>query len=184
MINIKELPEVLSKKEIKRIINVTKNYKHKALICLIYSSGLRVSEVIRLKLKHIDSDRKMVYIKDAKGKKDRYSILSKRAIALLRRYVKKYEPQKWLFPGQKENKHLTERSLQKVVKKASKKAKIKKDVSVHTLRHSFATHLHENGVDIRYIQKLLGHKSSKTTEIYTHVSKFDINNIKSPLDNL
>lgn len=181
---VKRLPKVLSRKEVKRIINSIINLKHKALICTIYSSGLRVSEVVRLKKKDIDGDRKMIFIRKAKGKKDRYSILSEKALYILREYVKKYRPEKWLFPGAKENNHLSERSVQKVFKKACRKAKITKDASVHTLRHAFATHLHENGVDIRYIQKLLGHKSSKTTEIYTHISKFDIEHINSPLDNL
>lgn len=180
----KKLPIVLSRNEIDRIIDAIKNYKHKAIICLVYSSGLRVSEVVRLKTKHIDSDRKMLFIKGAKGKKDRYSILSKKALVILRNYVQRYRPKKWLFPGQKEGNHLSERSVQKIFEKTCKKAKINKDATVHTLRHSFAIHLHENGVDIRYIQELLGHKSSKTTEIYTHVSKFDIGKIDSPFDDL
>lgn len=179
---MKNLPVVLSRNEVKKIISVLINFKHKTILTFVYSAGLRVSEVVRLKPEHIDINRKLIYVKKAKGKKDRYTLLSQKAIKMYNLYMKKYKPEKWLFPGRNKYNHLTERSVQNIFKNACKKAKIKKDVKVHTLRHSFATHLHENGVDIRYIQLLLGHKSTKTTEIYTHVSKFDIENINSPLD--
>ncbi len=143
-----------------------------------------MSEVVRLKCEDIDSDRMLIRVREGKGKKDRYTLLSETCLKQLRKYYKKYLPGKWLFPGQKKSRHLTERSVQRIFKKASRKAKIKKDVSVHVLRHSFATHLLEAGTDLRYIQELLGHKSSKTTEIYTHVSKKDISNIVNPLDEL
>ena len=126
----------------------------------------------------------LIHVKQSKGYKDRYTILSEKALKVLIKYYKKYKPDKWLFPGLRKDKHLSVRSAQKIFKKACKKANIKKDVSIHSLRHSFATHLLEEGTDIRYIQELLGHKNTKTTERYTHVSKTKINNIKSPLDNI
>jgi site-specific recombinase XerD len=150
----------------------------------IYSSGLRVSEVVRLRIKDIDSRRMTIGVKQAKGRKDRITILSNTGLDVLRSYVKKYRPEEWLFPGQDESKHLAERTVQRIFENACKTAKINKDVSVHSLRHSFATHLLEGGTDLRYIQELLGHSSSKTTEIYTHVSTKSIGKIQSPLDRL
>ena len=126
----------------------------------------------------------LIHINQGKGRKDRYSILSKVALEVLFSYVKKYKPTDWLFPGGDGNSHLTERSVQRIFEKAAKKANIKKNVSVHTLRHSFATHLLEGGTDLRYIQELLGHSNSKTTEIYTHVSNKDFKRIQSPLDTI
>jgi len=123
-------------------------------------------------------------VKGAKGRKDRYTILSDVALAILKQYFGMYKLQKWLFPGSKSERHISTRTVQTIFKQAKEKADIKKDVSVHCLRHSFATHLLESGVDLRYIQELLGHKSSKTTEIYTHVSNKNLRKIKSPLDNL
>ena len=151
---------------------------------LTYSGGLRLGEVVRLKVGDIDSDRNLIHIRQAKGRKDRYTLLSKVALEALRAYYRKYQPQTWLFPGAKPGRHLHERSVQKVFDRAQEKAGIRKDVSTHTLRHSFATHLLESGTDLRYIQELLGHKSSKTTEIYTHVSEKNIGQIQSPLDAL
>jgi len=178
----KKLPDVLSKNEVIKILNSLKNKKHRALLFLTYSAGLRVSEVVNLKLKDIDSERMLVHIRKAKGSKDRYSLLSKLALKELRNYAKDQKLKDWLFPGRKEGKHLSTRSAQKIFKRACKMANIKKEVSIHSLRHSFATHLLENGTDLRYIQELLGHSSSKTTEIYTHVTKKDFLNITSPLD--
>ena len=132
----------------------------------------------------IDVKRKLIHVKGAKGRKDRYTILSDVALETLDIYLKSYQPKKWLFAGTKKTRHLSTRSVQKIFDSAVKSAGITKDVSVHTLRHSFATHLLESGVDLRYIQELLGHKSSKTTEIYTHVSTRDLGKIRSPLDNL
>jgi site-specific recombinase XerD len=180
----KKLPVVLSQKEVFNILNSINNYKHRAILFLTYSAGLRVSEVVALKVDNIDSDRMLVRVRQGKGRKDRYSILSEAALKVLREYVKRYDLDKWLFPGGKKGKALTTRSVQRVFKKACRNANIKKDVSIHSLRHSFATHLLEKGVDLRYIQELLGHKNSKTTEIYTHVSKKKIKNIRSPLDDL
>jgi len=151
---------------------------------LIYSAGLRVSEVVKLRPEDIDSDRKLIFIKGDKGRKDRYSILSDVVLDTLRQYYKEYRPNKWLFEGEIKEKHITIRTVQRIFESARHKSNIKKDVGIHSLRHSFATHLLESGVDLRYIQELLGHKSSKTTEIYTHVSNKFLGSITSPLDNL
>ena len=142
------------------------------------------SEVAKLKIADIDGERKMLHIKASKGRKDRYSLLSETALQILRDYWRQYQPRDWLFPGAKPNSHIHPRSIQKIFSNARRKAGIRKEVSVHSLRHSFATHLLEDGTDIRYIQELLGHKKSETTEIYTHVSTRDISRIQSPLDKL
>jgi integrase/recombinase XerD len=180
----KKLPEVLSQKDVLRILNNVSNIKHKALLYLIYSAGLRVGEVVRLRIIDIDSTRMLVHIVQGKGRKDRYTVLSQTALEVLREYVKKCRPEKWLFQGADPSRHITERTVQKIFEKTKDKAGIQKKVSVHTLRHSFATHLLEGGVDLRYIQELLGHQSSKTTEIYTHVTEKSIKNILSPLDKI
>ena len=151
---------------------------------LMYSAGLRVSEVVKLKPEDIDMRRKLIHIRGAKGRKDRYTMLSEVALKTFKEYLEKYKPEKWLFPGQRKNKHISTRTAQAIFEKARDKAGIKKDATVHSLRHSFATHLLESGVDLRYIQELLGHKSSKTTEIYTHVSTKNLSKITSPLDML
>ena len=161
-----KLPQVLSQRETIELLNAIDNIKHRAILFLVYSAGLRVGEVVRLKITDIDSDRMLIHIVQGKGRKDRYSILSEVALGALRIYVRKYKPDYWLFPGADADKFLTERSVQKVFENARFKAGIKKEVTVHSLRHSFATHLLEGGVDLRYIQELLGHQSSKTTEIY------------------
>lgn len=139
---------------------------------------------MRLKVNDIDSDRMLIHIVQGKGRKDRYSVLSEVALEELRTYVRKYKPDNWLFPGAEVDRFLTERSVQKVFENAKIKSGIQKKVTVHSLRHSFATHLLEGGVDLRYIQELLGHQSSKTTEIYTHVTEKGIKNIESPLDRI
>ena len=177
-----KLPNILSKDEVLRILNASANLKHKTLLFIVYSAGLRVSEVVRLKPSDIDSDRMLIFVRNSKGYKDRYTTLSKVALDQLRIYISKYHPEPWLFPGQDENYHLSERSAQRIFEIACKKANITKKVSIHCLRHSFATHLLEGGVDLRYIQELLGHSSSKTTERYTHVTEKSISNIESPLD--
>ncbi|KUO62513.1 MAG: hypothetical protein APF84_01825 [Gracilibacter sp. BRH_c7a] len=179
-----KLPDILSQTEIVKIFNSVRNIKHRSILFVTYSAGLRVSEVICLKVKDIDKDRMLIHIRQAKGRKDRYSILSESTLKILREYVKVYKIKDWLFPGEKQENHISERTVQNIFKVACSKAQIKKDVSVHSLRHSFATHLLEAGTDLRYIQELLGHKNSKTTEIYTHVSKKDIAKIRSPLDSL
>lgn len=177
------LPTVLSKKEVKTILRVIKNLKHKAIICTIYGLGLRISEVLELKIIDIDSERMLVTIKNSKGNKDRVIMLPKRLLQILREYFKQYKPSTYLFEGQKGGKY-TASSVRKFFNKAKAGAKIEKKATIHTLRHSFATHLLENGTDIRLIQKLLGHKNIATTLIYTHISKSTIQNIESPLDTL
>lgn len=178
-----KLPIVLSVEEIQAMIKVTTNLKHKTMIMLCYSAGLRISELLNLKVTDVDSNRMQVRIKSAKGKKDRYSLLSEKLLPLLRTYYKEYQPKEFLFEGGNGGQY-SERSMQTVVKEALYKANIKKYATVHTLRHSFATHLLEGGTDLRYIQNLLGHGSSKTTEVYTHVTSKALSGIKSPLDNL
>jgi site-specific recombinase XerD len=179
----KKLPQVLSEEEVTRILKQIKNLKHKSIIYLIYSAGLRLTEVVHLRIEDIHSDRKQIFIRSAKGNKDRYGILSDTVIDLLRKYYKKYKPQYWLFEG-RPGEQFSRRKIQRILKNAVDKAGVKKTATVHTLRHSFATHLLEHGTDLRYIQELLGHKSSKTTEIYTHVTKAAKKKIVSPLDNL
>lgn len=179
----KYLPEVLSEEEIVQILNATDNLKHKAIFMTIYSAGLRVSELTHLKIKDIDSNRMQIRVEQAKGKKDRYTLLGHTTLEVLRKYVKEYKPKEWLFEGAKGEQYSTS-SIQANLKIAVKKAGIKKRITVHTLRHSFATHLLEAGTDIRYIQSLLGHSSGKTTEIYTHITTRGFEQIKSPLDKL
>lgn len=179
-----KLPNVLSKEEIKQILEAHSNIKHKTMLSLIYSCGLRCGELIALKPENIDSKRNLINIKLAKGKKDRIVPLSSKILTILREYYQRYKPETWLFEGQTAGTPYDERSLQQVLKQALKKTGIKKPVTLHWLRHSYATHLLESGTDLRYIQELLGHKSSKTTEIYTHVSTKSIQNITSPFDNL
>jgi integrase/recombinase XerD len=181
--NPKQLPKVLSEKEIAQIINALDNVKHKCMMSLIYSAGLRRSELLNMRIKDIDSKRMVVYINQAKGKKDRIAPLSETILQLLRVYFKEYKPKDYLFEGQSGDIY-NERSLALVLKRACNLAGIKKDVNLHMLRHSYATHLLENGTDLRYIQELLGHSSSRTTEIYTHVSNRAISKITSPLDKL
>ena len=180
----KKLPVVLSKEKVKRILDVTTNIKHKAILMLMYSGGLRVGEIVRLKLENIDHERSLIHIKGSKGRKDRYTIFVKSVLVVLRKYCDQYRPEKWLFEGAKQGKHILTRTVQAIFKHVCEKTGIKKEVSAHSLRHSFATHLLKSGVDLRYIQEILGHKSSKTTEIYTHVSKASIASIKSPLDTI
>ena len=141
---------------------------------LLYSAGLRVGEVVKLRVEDIDVKRKLIRIRSGKGRKDRYTIFSEVALNTFKEYVKKYKPEKWLFPGQRKDRHITTRTVQKIFENVCRKAGVKKAVTVHSLRHSFATHLLESGVDLRYIQELLGHKSSKMTEIYTHVAMKDL----------
>jgi integrase/recombinase XerD len=180
----KTLPIVLNTEEVKHILALTTNLKHKAILMLIYSAGLRISEAINLKIKDIDSQRMQIRVEQSKGKKDRYTLLSVKALTILRDYFKAYRPKEWLFEGMEAGNQYSTRSIQQIFKESVVRAGIKKDVSVHTLRHSFATHLLENGTDIRYIQSLLGHESSKTTEVYTHITTKGFDQIKSPLDNL
>lgn len=180
----RKLPEVLSKEEVHRIITSTTNIKHRCILTMIYASGLRIGELLKLKPADIDLDRKVVFCKGAKGKKDRLVKLSNNIIPLLLKYVEQYKPTNYLFIGMKGGKY-SEESVRNILKSACKKAGIHKEgIRVHTLRHSFATHLLESGIDLRYIQSLLGHDSIKTTEIYTHISKDALNKVNSPLDML
>ncbi|WP_243834424.1 site-specific tyrosine recombinase/integron integrase [Maribacter caenipelagi] len=176
-----KLPKVISKEEIIALIENTSNLKHRCIIKLLYGSGLRRSELINLKIKDIDSKRMLVRVEDTKGNKDRYSLLSESALKDLRIYYKEWKPQKYLFEGRKASKYSAV-SVLTIVKNAATKAKITQKVTPHVLRHSFATHLLESGVDLRQIQVLLGHGSSKTTEIYTHVATNTFKQIKNPLD--
>jgi len=178
----RRLPVVLSQGEVLKILGAVDNLKHRTILMLIYPAGLRVGEAVRLRVEDIDSKRKLIYLKSAKGKKDRYTILSDVALRELREYYKEYKPREFLFAGAEGRKHISERSIQVVFERAVKAVGIQKEVSVHSLRHSFATHLLESGVDLRYIQEILGHNSSKTTEIYTHVSRTVLGRIVSPLD--
>ena len=180
----KLLPNVLSKEEVKQILNAHSNIKHKTMLSLIYSCGLRRGELLNLKPADIDSKRGIVIIRQSKGKKDRIAPLSPKILEMLREYYIGYKPKTWLFEGQNNNTKYDERSLSNVLKQALTKSRISKPVSLHWLRHSYATHLLESGTDLRYIQELLGHSSSKTTEIYTHVSTKSLQQIKSPFDDL
>jgi len=180
----KLLPNVLSKKEVKAILEAHSNFKHRMMLIMIYACGLRRSELIQLKPESIDSQRKLLKISQSKGNKDRYIPISDEIIDLLRQYYKLFKPKTWLFEGQDAGEQYSPTSLQKVLKMALNKANIRKPATLHWLRHSYATHLLENGTDLRYIQELLGHGSSRTTEIYTHVSVRSLQNIKSPFDDL
>lgn len=179
----KTLPNVLSETEVTKLIKTVDNLKHKCILLLIYSAGLRRSEVINLKIKDIQKGRNCVFVKGAKGKKDRYTLLSAKVLRYLRIYYKQEKPVDWLFEGQYGGQY-SPTSVQKIFTKAKLKSKVNPYATVHTLRHSFATHLLERGVDLRYIQKLLGHDSIKTTEIYTHITKKGMEKLQSPLDNL
>jgi len=179
----KHLPVVLSEEEIILIIKKIKNIKHKTIISLIYSGGLRISEAANLRKNDIDFDRSIITIKQSKGKKDRQVPLSKKIRVLLESYIKEYDPKLYLFEGQNGGKYSV-KSIQNIFQKACNLANIKKDATVHTLRHSFATHLLEKGTDLRIIQEILGHTSSKTTEIYTHVSTKTIKSVRSPFDDM
>lgn len=180
----KPLPKVLSLNEISQIISNCQNIKHKCILSLIYSAGLRRSELINLKITDINSERGLIVIKGAKGKKDRNTLLSKQMLHMLRSYYIDYKPSHWLFEGQKPGSSYSPTSIGKILYYACKRAKLHHRVTPHMLRHSFATHLLEQGTDLRYIQELLGHSSSKTTEIYTHVSKNMIEGISNPLDSI
>ncbi|HTK81296.1 MAG TPA: site-specific tyrosine recombinase/integron integrase [Bacteroidota bacterium] len=180
----RKLPDVLSYEEVLRLVSAVQNLKHRTMLIMAYGSGLRVSELVSLGVEDIDSDRNLIHIRGAKGKKDRYTLLANSIKGLLNRYWHEYRlgAEGWLFPSYTPDRHLSVRSIQAVFERAVKKVGLKKAVSMHSLRHSFATHLLEHGTDIRYIQQLLGHESIKTTEVYTHISNAHIANIKSPLD--
>lgn len=178
-----QLPTVFAEEEIKKIILATENLKHRTMICLAYAGGLRVSEIVNLKLKDIDSKRMVITLRQGKGKKDRQVMLSEKLLILFREYFKEYKPVVWLFEGVK-NMQYSARSVQEVIQQAKKKAGVNKKGSIHALRHSFATHLLEGGTDLLSIKALLGHNSLRTTMVYTHVSKKHLSKIQSPLDKL
>jgi len=178
-----KLPDVLSESEVKSVIDSIINLKHKAIISMIYSCGLRISECIKLRVTDIDSERMMVKIRESKGKKDRYVPLSMKMLDLLRQYYKKFKPGLYLFAGQKKPQY-SPKSIQNILKKALSVCGITKQITVHSLRHSFATHLVEQGTDIRIIMEILGHKDIRTTQIYTHISSSNISKIRNPFDSL
>jgi integrase/recombinase XerD len=178
----KKLPTVMSKAEVQKLFDATTNLKHKAILMTVYGAGLRVSEVANLKPNDIDSENMQIHIRLGKGNKDRYTILAKVNLMILREYWKLYRPGIWLFPSVNPVNHLSVRTIERIFEQAKQKAGIKKNASIHTLRHSFATHMLESGVAINYIQLLLGHTSAKTTCIYIHLARKDAINLKSPLD--
>ncbi len=180
---IKNLPVVLSKEEVKSMIEITGNLKHRAILAVIYSAGLRISEAINLRPSDIDSDRKQIRIL-GKGNKYRYTLLSDNVLGILRMYWKAYRPIKYLFEGHIKGQPISRSTIQIVFRKAIKKTGINKQATVHSLRHSFATHLLESGVNLKIIQSLLGHSSLRTTSIYLHVTKFDPASIMSPFDDI
>ena len=180
----KRLPVVLSKGEIKKMFMAETNYKHRLLLMMVYASGLRVSEVVSLKRKDVDIDRETINIIDGKGRKDRNTLISETVIGALKEYYTRYTVKDWLFSGADPGKHLSIRSAQHIFEHALKRVNIEKPATIHSLRHSFATHLLEGGTDIRYIQELLGHASILTTERYTHVARRKVLSIRSPIDNI
>lgn len=180
----RRLPVVLSKQEVTSIINQIRNKKHKLIISLIYSAGLRISEAINLRINNLDPVRGIILIEQSKGKKDRQAPLSEIINSMIEQYLKEYKPKRYLFESTQPGVKYSAKSIQNIFSTACQKAEIKKHATVHTLRHSFATHLLESGTDLRIIQEILGHSSSKTTEIYTHVSTATISKIRSPFDEL
>jgi len=178
----RRLPRVLSVEEARRFLGSIANLKHRAALTTAYAAGLRVSEVVGLRVGDVDSQRMVIHVRQGKGRKDRMVMLSTQLLALLRAYVRAVRPGEWLFPGAVPARPLTVRSLQQACAKAARVSGLQKPVSVHTLRHSFATHLLEAGTDLRAIQTLLGHGSVRTTQRYTHVSTLRLQSIRSPLD--
>jgi integrase/recombinase XerD len=178
------LPGVLSKEEIKQVLSSHTNEKHRVMLSLIYACGLRRSELLNLIPEDVERGRRLLRVRQSKGFRDRVVPLSEKTIEMIDTYIKHYKPEKYLFEGQWPGEMYSPNSLEKVLKNACEKAGLSKDISLHWLRHSYATHLLESGTDLRYIQELLGHKSSKTTEIYTHVTTKSIQKIRSPFDDL
>ncbi|MBK9402242.1 MAG: site-specific integrase [Bacteroidetes bacterium] len=180
----KLLPHVLDQKDIEKMIKLTKNRKHRSMLSLIYACGLRRGDLLNLKPRDIDSKRQQLFIRGGKGRKDRVVGIPQKMIESLREYYLQYRPKVWLFEGQKPGEQYSERSIQLVLKQALERAGLRSDASLHWLRHSFATHTLENGIDITYIKELLGHSSIRTTEIYTHVSREKMRQIRSPFEDL
>ncbi|MEQ9466445.1 MAG: tyrosine-type recombinase/integrase [Ekhidna sp.] len=178
---IQKLPQVLSLEEVRLILKATGNLKHKAILTTIYSTGIRIGELTSLRVEDVDPHGMRIWVREGKGVKDRFTVLSPLLLTLLREYYKKYRPMIYLFEGP-DGQQYSSSSIRKVLKRSAVAAGIRKTIVPHTLRHSFATHLLENGTNLRYIQTLLGHTSTKTTEIYTHVSTKKLDEILSPLD--
>lgn len=179
----RQLPTILSEKEVTDLLKSVDNLKHRCILMLIYAAGLRIGEITNLKIRDVDSHRMRLFVKAGKGKKDRYTLLSEKVLINLRKYYKQYTPKDWLFEGTDGGKYSV-RSVQNIFRQACQNAGIRKHATVHTLRHSFATHLLEKGISLRYIQQLLGHESSKTTEIYTHLTSKGFGKLTSPIDDL
>jgi integrase/recombinase XerD len=179
-----KLPVVLDLSEVRALLSVMENFKHRAVLTITYSAGLRVGETAHLKVTDIDSKRMMVRVRQGKGGKDRYTILSKTALGCLREYWRAYRPKDWLFEGQKEGSHICYTSIRNIFVEAKERAGITKPVGPHSLRHAFATHLIEAGTSLHHVQLLLGHKSPKTTTVYLHVSKMNLAQVSSPLDSI
>ena len=178
----KKLPLVLSKEEIQRLLMAADNLRGEIYLTVVYSAGLRASEAIRLRIEDILSDRYQIRVVGGKGDKDRYTILAERTLHLLRNYYQEYKPVDWLFPGQEPRSHISTSTAERILHQARQKARINPKATLHTLRHSFATHLLEDGVDVRYIQELLGHADIGTTMLYTHVAKPRLELVRSPID--
>ena len=177
-----KLPVILDKEEVKRLFGATANLKHRTILMLAYSAGLRLSEVAYLKVSDIDAARMTVRVREGKGKKDRYTILSKVALENVIAYLRRYRPTAWLFPSVISDKPIGKGAITQMIRKVWKRSGIAKPATMHSLRHAFATHLVEEGTDIRRVQLLLGHRSLKTTALYLHVSRKELSNIISPLD--
>jgi site-specific recombinase XerD len=175
------LPKIISETELLKLLKATENIKHKTIITMLYSSGIRRGELLNLRIHDLDFEKKIIFVSGGKGNKDRTTILADKAILVLKKYLEMYKPNYWLFEGL-DRKPYSPTSVLSILKKSSLKAGLNKIVRPHMLRHSFATHMLEQGVDLRFIQTLLGHSSPKTTEIYTHVTKFSLAKIKSPFD--
>ena len=180
----KTLPVVLSIEEVKTLLSSVGNLKHQAILTVIYSGGLRISEAVHLKVSDIDSKRMTIRVSQGKGNKDRYTLLANGTLDILRIYWKRYSPKDWLFPGGRASTPLSVSTVQKAFKETCLQVGIKKQCSVHTLRHSFATHLLENGTDLYHIQQLLGHASPRTTTVYLHLSRKGLTQITNPLDRI
>jgi integrase/recombinase XerD len=178
----KSLPSVLGVAEVKCLLDAFVNPKHRLMALILYSAGVRVGELVRLRVADLDVERSLIRVRHGKGEKDRYTLYSTQLAETVVAYRRLYKPDDYLFPGRRPDRPINTRTVQKVLAKAALRAGIEKKVTPHTLRHSFATHLLEQGVDMRYIQELLGHESSRTTEIYTHVTQPALLRIRSPLD--
>ena len=177
-----KLPVILSEEEVQRLLQATENLKHHSLLTTIYSGGLRLSEALHLQVGDIDSDRMLIRVRDGKGQKDRYTLLSEYALGVLRDYWRYYRPDSWLYPGKQADTPLTPSSVQRMFRRVLKRSGLRKPATVHTLRHCFATHVLENGVHLHHLQKMLGHTDARTTAIYLHVTRRDLESVVSPMD--